>query len=294
MERPTPPEPDLERAQAPPDIGRPLVVHSFGLTDVGRVRGNNEDHFAIADLSHALRIVQSSFPQPSTRFGDTSAHMFMVADGIGGHRAGEQASALALETVEGFILRTLQWVPRPHGEELLAELNEALKAADARVFSEAARSSELVGMGTTLTLAYAVGSLLYVVHVGDSRCYLLRDGRLHQLTRDHTLVQEMVRSGMLEPEQAAHHHLRNIITNAVGGADLGVEVERHQLALEPEDIMLLCSDGLTEMLSDGEIAAVLRAAPSPEAACRMLIAAANAAGGRDNITAVVVRFDAVA
>ena len=291
MEQPTQPEvPVLRPTPAPLDTGRRLNLTSFGLTDVGRSRKTNEDQFVVAELTRALHLVQSSVQQPRTLLSENRAHLLMVADGMGGHRAGEQASALAVVTVEDFILNTFRWVFRLQGE-VAAEFQEALRAADARIFEEAGRHPELAGMGTTLTLAYTVNSLLYVIHVGDSRCYLYRDGVLHQLTRDHTLVDEMVRAGAIEPAAAAHHHLRNVITNAVGGSEPGIEVEIHRLQLEPGDVTLLCSDGLTEMLPDAELAEILASQPTPEAASRALVARANERGGQDNITAIVARFD---
>jgi protein phosphatase len=148
-------------------------------------------------------------------------------------------------------------------------------------------------MGTTLTMAYATGGALYVAHVGDSRCYLWRDDRLTRLTRDHTLVETLVQEGAISREDAAHHNMRNVITNAVGGDTPGVTPEVHKHALTAGDAVLLCTDGLTEMLSDEEIAAVLRAhRTSPEDACHRLMDQANARGGSDNISVVVACFDA--
>jgi protein phosphatase len=285
-------DPDQTPVQVPnpPELARPLAVRAAGLSDVGRVRQRNEDQFLIAELVGALRILQASLPEPRTRFADERATLLLVADGMGGHKAGGEASALAVATVEEFLLNAVHLVARLPGEDdLVGELREALQAADARIFDRAARHPELAGMGTTLTLACAVRSALYVVHVGDSRAYLFRDGKLHQLTRDHTLVAQLVEAGRLEPERAAHHVLRNVITNAVGGTEPGINVEVHRLALLPDDLVLLCSDGLTEMVGDEQIASVLGEA-DPPAACRDLVNAANGAGGRDNVTAVVARF----
>ena len=132
-----------------------------------------------------------------------------------------------------------------------------------------------------------------MVHAGDSRCYLRRDQQLFQLTNDHTLVNQMVRNGVLPAADARKHHLRNIITNAVGGSEKGIQVEVHKATLEPGDVVLLCSDGLTEMVPDVQLGEVLKDEPDPAAACRQLVDLANQAGGRDNITAIVARFDAV-
>lgn len=146
-------------------------------------------------------------------------------------------------------------------------------------------------MGTTVTLAYHLDGQLCVVHVGDSRAYLFADDELTQMTHDHTLVAEMVERGDLDPDEIAHHRLRHVITNVVGGTDAGVDVEAHALEVHRGDRLLLCSDGLTEMVTDGAIAATLRSQPDPETACTMLVALANDAGGADNITVLIVRFD---
>ena len=146
-------------------------------------------------------------------------------------------------------------------------------------------------MGTTVTMAYHLGSQLCVVHVGDTRAYVFRDGELHQLTQDHTLIADMVRSGTLRPDQVAGHRLRHVITNVVGGQELGVKVEARALEVRAGDRLLLCSDGLTEMVTNEAIAATLDAEPEPEAAARKLLAQANDGGAPDNITLLIVRFD---
>jgi protein phosphatase len=149
---------------------------------------------------------------------------------------------------------------------------------------------ELMGMGTTLTLAYCLNRELFVAHAGDSRCYLCRNRAMRRLTRDHTLVEELVRAGRITPEEAKTHKLRHVITNALGGGGPQVAVEVHKLQLHACDILLVCSDGLTEMLPDETISEILHAQADPEKTCRDLLSRANEAGGRDNITAVVVHF----
>jgi PPM family protein phosphatase len=278
-----------------PRTARVLEVKAFGATDKGRVRPANEDQFLIAELTKAMRISHTSLPEPHVRFGEERAHLFLVADGMGGHKAGETASALAVVVIEHFTLNTLKWFFASNGPEaqrVLAQFQKALREADTRILEKAAESPELTGMGTTLTVAYFLGEDLCIVHVGDSRAYVWRDGELHQLTRDHTLMDELVRKGQLRPDEVAGHRLRHVITNVVGGPDEGVEVEAHALRVEAGDRLLLCSDGLTEMVPHEVIAAVLLAEPDPEVACTKLMAHANDAGGRDNVTAVVVRFDA--
>jgi len=273
--------------------GPRLEVESFGMTHPGRVRPSNEDHFLIASLSKALQVLQSSLHQPSEQHSDGHGHLFLVADGMGGHRAGEQASALAIGTIEGCVLNALQGfcdLQSPETRTVLADLQQALRQADERIFEVTARHPEFRGMGTTVTMAYAVGAELYVAHVGDSRCYLLRAGKLHQLTHDHTLVDEMVRRGLLEPGQAGQHQYRHVITNAVGGHEQGIKVESRRLKLEADDVLLLSSDGLTEMVPPEEIGGLLRTEPEPRRACERLVALANERGGKDNVTVVVARF----
>ena len=146
-------------------------------------------------------------------------------------------------------------------------------------------------MGTTVTLAFQLDAQVCVVHVGDSRAYLYGDDRLYQLTHDDTLVADLVSRGELQPEQIAEHRLRHVITNVVGGTEAVVNVQAHALHVRAGDRLLLCSDGLTEMVKDEAIAAILAAEADPEAACTKLVAQANDAGGHDNITVLIVRFD---
>lgn len=276
-------------------LTEPLVARSFGLTDIGRLRMQNEDQFLIAQLTKALRVQQTSLPQPQTRYSDEQGYLYIVADGMGGRQGGEQASALAVDTVEEFVLNTLKWFFHLRSEEeqnVLAEFQEALRQADVKVLTEGSRNPELKGMGTTLTMAYCSNSQLFIVHVGGSRCYLQRGGQLYRLTRDHTLVEEMVRHQVLTPEQASRHFLRHVITSSVGGTKPGLEVEAHRLTLAPGDILLLCTDGLTEMLSDDLISAILAANSDPRAACRRLVEEANQRVSQDNVTVIVSHFDA--
>jgi protein phosphatase len=234
-------------------------------------------------------------PQAKLQQSGRQGHLFIVADGMGGHLAGEEASALAIDSVETFVLNTLKWFTRgkePEHDQVLREFQEAIFQVNARVLSEAAERPELHGMGTTLTLAYNLGDELFIAHVGDSRCYLCRGGKVQRLTRDHTLVEELVRAGALAPEDVATHRLRHVVTNSVGGHCPEIKVEIHKMRLEADDRLLVCSDGLTEMVADDEIAQILDESSDPESACRSLMQAANDAGGRDNITVVVAHFAA--
>jgi PPM family protein phosphatase len=279
-----------------PTPRRPLAVKAFGVTDKGKVRTANEDQFLIAELTKAMRIWQTSLPEPKLQVGEERAHLFLVADGMGGHRAGERASALAVAAIEQFTLNSFKWFAGSDGGEakkVLTQFQSAFSTADAQIVEEAAATPELRGMGTTVTMAFQLGAQLCVVHVGDSRAYLFRDRELHQLTQDHTLVAEMVRRGALQPEEVAAHHLRHVVTNVVGGNEAGVKVEARALEVQAGDRLLLCSDGLTEMVSNDVIAATLDAEPGPEAAAKKLLERANEGAAPDNITLLVVRFDEV-
>jgi protein phosphatase len=272
-----------------------LEVKTFGITDRGTVRSSNEDQFLIAELTKAMKVWQTSLPEPKAKVGDEHAHLFLVADGMGGHQAGERASAIAVAAIEHFTLNTFRWFfasDHAGAQKVLAQFQSAVKEADAKILEEAAGHPELKGMGTTVTMAFHLGTQLCLVHAGDSRAYLHRGGELHQLTQDHTLTAELVKQGTIKQDEAAGHRFRHVITNVVGGPELGVKVEARAFELEAGDRVLLCSDGLTEMVSDHDIAAVLDTAAEPEAAARSLLAQALAAGGRDNITVVIARFDA--
>ncbi len=270
-------------------------VQSFGLSDQGRVRKTNEDHFLIASMVKSLQVELTNLPQQRIQQSSKQGHIFIVADGMGGHAAGEEASALAIDSVESFVLDTFKWfMPSKcqDQDQVLGDFQAAVHAVNARVLSEAAQRPELAGMGTTLTLAYTLADELFIAHVGDSRCYLSRNAELHRLTRDHTLVEQMIQAGALAPEDAHRHRLRHVVTNTVGGSSAEIKVEVHKAHLHPGDRLLLCSDGLTEMVSEHLIRDILQTEKDPEAACRVLVDQANLAGGKDNVTVLVAYFTA--
>jgi serine/threonine protein phosphatase PrpC len=278
----------------PPSLGSDspprFTVQAHGQTDKGRQRDSNQDNYVLCVLRKALHILGSSLKQEEFYHSSPLGYLFLVADGVGGHAAGQQASELTVKSVENFVLDTLDHCEELQDQEpnpLLSEFQEALRQADARLFREGTRHPELRGMATTSTLAF-IQRDLYVAHVGDSRCYLLRGDLLYRITSDHTLVGEMVRQGLLEPEEAEGHAFRHVVTNIVGGSDQGVKVELHKLPLEPADRLLLCTDGLTEMVPEAEIRTILQQEREPRRACQRLINRANEAGGKDNITTIVV------
>jgi protein phosphatase len=267
-------------------------VLAAGRTDPGRVRESNEDHFLIAELARTLRVCETSLPQPENQYGRGRGHIFLVADGMGGHQAGEVASALGVEVVGDYVLHLLKRFSNLQaGDEqgVLRDFKEALRQADARIVEEAAQHPDFAGMGTTLTLAFVSGWRLFVFHAGDSRCYLFRGGQLRQVTADDTVAATLARYGVIKPEEVGHHRLRHVVTNVLGRGTAEVRVER--VGLQAGDVLLLCSDGLTEMLPDDRIAAVLESEADPRGACERLVSEANQAGGKDNITAVVARFE---
>jgi len=284
---------DLE---SPSSERPPQVRFSFGArTDRGKVRENNEDHFLVARLAKSMQVCKSSLPDDGKcRFSDEEGYLLVVADGMGGAAGGERASALAVGSLEVFVLNTFKWFLHLHGREqsvLYEQLRQGLERADRSVVERARADPHLYGMGTTLTMAYSVGTDLFIAHAGDSRAYLFHDGALEQITEDHTFVQVLVNAGGISKEQAQHDKRRNIVTNVIGGPREGVKAEIHRLCVADGDILLLCSDGLSDPVHDEAITEVLAQTPDPEAACDRLVALALERGGPDNITAIVARYD---
>ena len=232
------------------------IVEQAGRTDVGRQRTANEDSLVV---------------RPP---------LFAVADGMGGAKAGEVASAVAVEAVER---------ARESREPAEAQLARIVRDANRRIYDLAVADESRRGMGTTLTLAKVHGNEVSVAHVGDSRAYRMRDGELSQLTRDHSLVAELERSGQITAQAAEHHPQRSIITRALG-PEPDVEVDTYTLAGRDGDLFLICSDGLTSMISDDEVASILTSARSLDEAADALVLAANQSGGKDNITVILFRL----
>lgn len=231
---------------------RIVVAEAAATSDVGRLRQSNEDALLV------------------------DAPVFAVADGMGGARAGEVASAMTVAALHGL-----------HGDG--GDLTRAITDVNRRIHAAAAADPTLAGMGTTVTAAILEGDTLTFGHVGDSRAYLLRDGRLSQITDDHSLVGELIRRGALSPAEAERHPQRSVITRALG-AENRVDIDVVRLHPEAGDVILLCSDGLTGMVHDPEIERILTSSAHLEEAARRLIDAANAAGGEDNISAVLLRM----
>ncbi len=274
--------------------GAGVAVTFAGRTDPGKVRGRNEDHFLVGRLVKEMKIAATSLPcEGGSVLSEDEGYLIVVADGMGGAAAGERASSLAVESVEAFILNAVEWFLHLGGREeqaLVEELREALRVADRVLFDRSRDNPALWGMGTTLTMAFGVETNLYVVHAGDSRAYLYREGRLEQITADHTLVQALVDAGSISPEEARHHSRRHVVTNVLGGPSEGVYAEIHKLEIRDGDVLLFCTDGLTEPVADSEIAQILSAHLQPQDAVDRLVQLALDGGGPDNVTAVVARY----
>lgn len=267
------------------------------MTDIGQQRPRNEDQFLIASLSKTLNVECTSLDVGETAklFGNSQGRLLLVADGMGGHAAGDHASAVVVSAFADYVLNMLRWYFRadPSREpELTADLFNAVKACQNTIKEQVSLHPDEQGMGATLTLAYVIWPRMFVVHVGDSRCYILRNGRLTQLTHDHTMVQKLLDEHILTPKQAESSQFRNVLWNAVGGETDEVEPDIFREDLEFGDTILLCTDGLTKHVPDAEIEGVLlrHQNQSTVDVCRELVAAANAGGGTDNITVVVARF----
>jgi serine/threonine protein phosphatase PrpC len=246
------------------------------LTDVGRKRKGNEDSLYV----------------------NPEQNLFVVADGMGGHAAGEIASRVAVDSINEFVCLTSgdEEITWPFGlDETISydgnRLKTAIRYANRKVLEATKERADYEGMATTIVAVLVDGQEANLAHVGDSRVYLLRDGEISQLTADHSWVNEQVLSGVISADQARSHPLRNVVTRALGGKpDLQVDMTVHKLL--PGDHLLLCSDGLTTMLHDDDIARIVKdAGGDVKKAARELVDAANAKGGEDNITVLLLRFE---
>ena len=239
-------------------------------TDRGRVRANNEDAVSV----------------------DRQAQVAVLADGMGGYNAGEVASSMATQFIRTEMVRWLAQARRP-GRDVRRALEICVENANLAIFEAAQENAQYTGMGTTLVAGVFQDERLTLAHVGDSRCYRLRAGQLTQITRDHSWLQEQVDAGLITPQQAAQSGQRNLVTRALG-VENTVQVETNEFQVQPQDLYLMCSDGLSEMLGHADLT-ILTAADVPlDDKVQRLIDAANARGGRDNISVVLVQADSSA
>jgi serine/threonine protein phosphatase PrpC len=256
-------------------MGVRVRIASGGVSDVGRVRTNNEDCYKIVE----------------------PLNLFVLSDGMGGEVHGEIASAMAVETVVKHCLDAetnpaaqVIGAVQPYWSARTKHLATAVHLANRTIFKAAEKNPDHHGMGATLTAAWIDGAKLSIAHVGDSRAYLLRSGSLLQLTRDHSLVAEQVRRGILTAAEAEESNMQSVLLRALG-AQAAIEVDAEEHPLFPRDVLLLCSDGLTRMVTEPEIAGTLQAETDPARAAEKLIALANERGGPDNITVVIARIE---
>jgi len=269
------------------------VVDIAALSHQGLVRSNNEDSFLALTLERRIRTLITNLPDPIFQDYAEVAYGMIVADGMGGAAAGEVASRTAISVLIDLVIETPDWIMRLDEERA----NQILKRTDERIgklataLAEAARINPgLSGMGTTLTLAASLGSDLLVAHVGDSRVYLFTEGQLVRLTKDQTMAQLLADLGVISADDLTTHHARHVLTSAITATGSKIEVELHHLGLASGDQLLLCSDGLTEMVADEDIKAILKEHNPVAQSCQALVDAALAAGGKDNVTVILAKY----
>ncbi|NLZ93775.1 MAG: Stp1/IreP family PP2C-type Ser/Thr phosphatase [Firmicutes bacterium] len=244
-------------------------MQAVGISHRGKVRPNNEDSYLID--------------------GDDNLAVFAVADGMGGHAAGEVASSLALTAVQNYLAKqkTVLLSAAAASQDLSPLLQAMLANANETVLHASRQQAEYAGMGTTLTLLISLAGQRWLAHIGDSRAYLLRNGQLIHITEDHTLVSQLVKTGQIREEERDGHPQRNVLTRALGTDDVA-DFDLIPLNFEQDDLLLLCSDGLYGMLSNEEIKSIIEQKKEPAVILQELVAAANDKGGIDNITVVLV------
>lgn len=232
-------------------------------TDPGKVREHNEDYL----------------------FVDDKIGLFIVADGMGGHHGGEVASKMAVSTVADLIKESL----KGNSESVLVMIEEAFRKTNEIIYTMASKDPELNGMGTTMVVAHCHNNKIYVAHVGDSRAYLIRNGNITQLTKDHSVVAELLNSGEITGEEARNHYLRHIVTKALGYKE-AIDFDVMSINCQKGDCFLLCTDGLTDMLTDEQIREIVTQRIQAQKICDDLISNANRKGGQDNITVILFRI----
>lgn len=265
-----------------------------GASHQGHVRQVNEDHYLVIRFGRSLENLMSNLPEGIVQQDyDITGYGMLVADGMGGMAAGDVASRMALSKLIELIVDTPDWVLSLQNEAdlktVLERMTQRFLRVDQTIKEEARQTVTRRGMGTTLTVAGTLGRDLVIGHVGDSRAYLLRDDDITQLTKDHTVAQALIDAGV-SPNDPVSVSMQHLLTAALGALDAEVEPQVKRWQVLPGDQLLLCSDGLTQMVDDKKILATAREADSAAAACHNLIQLALAAGGLDNITAVIARF----
>jgi PPM family protein phosphatase len=269
--------------------GTQFQVDVDGRTHQGLVRPSNEDHFHVVQFGRYLRTQVSSIPagDVAEELGEPG-HGFVIADGVGGRAAGEIASRMAISLLVDFVLLTPDWIMDPQGDlmgTVLDRFARRFQAVNFEILTQAEKEPQLRGMGTTLSLAVSLRDSLLVVHLGDSRVYLLRRDTLHRLTHDHTMSHQVENPSGIGPIR-----FRRVLTRAIGLPQTGGEPDVYRYQLEDGDRLLLCTDGLTDMVGEDTITRELGRAATAADACRALVDLALERGGRDNVTVVVANY----
>jgi protein phosphatase len=288
---PAPEKPDplwTETGSAQIEVDLAAVSHR------GLVRQKNEDHYLVVRLRRSLETLMSNLSADAVPTLATEvAYGLAVADGIGGRAGGEVASQLAISTLVSLALHTPDWIMGVEPEDTrrrMQRMEDRWRRIQEVLSERGQQDPELGEMGTTMSVAVSLGTRLVIGHVGDSRIYLFRQGQMHQLTRDHTLVQSLVEMGALTPEQAATHPRRHVLMRSFNAAGDFAEGDFQQDLLTDGDQLLLCTDGLTDMVDRETLSTVLCQAASAEEACQVLLAAALKNGGKDNVTMALARY----
>jgi protein phosphatase len=283
-----------ESDRLPVPLSSRIDVDVFALSHQGHVRQQNEDHYLVARNGRYLETVFSNLSEnrPGYRFED-AAYGIIVADGVGGERSGEVASREAIMGVLELALRTPDWQfgwGQKEKNTVMSRMQDRILQVNETLLQQADADAALDGMCTTLTAALTHGKDLIVGHVGDSRAYLLRQGKLEKLTRDHTLAEHLRETGEDIEKDNLLRELGSVLMQALGATNRDVRPDINHFTLEDDDQLLLCTDGLTNMVDDFLITSVLNGAESAQSACRELVELALVAGGRDNVTVVVARY----
>ena len=279
---------------SPAGVSTLVEVDLAALSDPGKVRANNEDHYIVARFDRSMRTLLTNLPkgQVPGSYAET-VYGLLVADGVGGQQAGEIASRTAIQAIVDLVIDTPDWIMRldePLEKEVLERMERRFQKVREVLVERAQADPKLRGMATTLTVACSLGPVLLTTHVGDTRAYLHRGGKLMRLTRDQTMAQSLADAGAIRPEEIASHPMRHVLTSALAARSSFVQVEVGRWVLKDGDRLLLCSDGLTEMVSEKQIASVLAADSPSSDACRRLVDLALQAGGEDNVTVVLARY----
>lgn len=272
-----------------------VQVDLDGLSHRGKVRPNNEDHFFIGRFGRFLDTLQTSLPAGAVPVQSLeTGYAMVVADGVGGRAAGEEASRLAISSLINLVLHTPDWILRLDDESLSREVmrraTERYDQINQALGEEARQVAGLSGFATTLTLAFSLGRELFVSHIGDSRAYLLNHGKLHQLTRDHTVAQELADQQVIDRKHVATHYWRHVLTQTLGDHGRRIQPDVMWITLEDNDCLLLCTDGLTDMVSEQVISDMLSRAETAQLMCQRLVDRALEAGGKDNVTVLTARY----